>query len=64
MTPSPKAASEYQEIQEQEIMVLKSIYMEDYEHVERAGAWNVSLDSDPLSLELKVFGVWQINRPG
>ena len=45
-------------------MVLKSIYMEDYEHVERAGAWNVSLDSDPLSLELKVFGVWQINRPG
>jgi len=38
-----KAMLDYQQIQKDEIEVLKSVFMEDYEHIERASAWNVSL---------------------
>jgi hypothetical protein len=32
---------DYHEIQSNEIEALKSIYMDEYEHVKREGAWNV-----------------------
>lgn len=36
------AALDYEKIQRDEVEVLKSIFMDDYEHMETAGAWNVS----------------------
>lgn len=41
MTPVPPSL-DYIKVQEDEIEVLKSIFMDDYEMVEAAGAWNVS----------------------
>jgi hypothetical protein len=37
------ASSQYQQIQHDEIEVLKSVYMEDFKSIERPGAWNVSV---------------------
>ncbi|KAI5798356.1 kinase-like domain-containing protein [Pyronema domesticum] len=34
------ASSQYQQIQHDEIEVLKSVYMEDFKSIERPGAWN------------------------
>lgn len=39
-TPNP--LQEYKQMQDDEVEVLKSIFMEDFKHVEKAGAWNVS----------------------
>lgn len=36
------ATLDYDKVQRDEVEVLKSIFMDDYEHVETAGAWNVS----------------------
>lgn len=36
------ASLDYGKIQRDEVEVLKSIFMDDYEHVETTGAWNVS----------------------
>lgn len=33
---------DYDKVQRDEVEVLKSIFMDDYEHVETTGAWNVS----------------------
>ncbi|KAL7276889.1 eukaryotic translation initiation factor 2-alpha kinase [Rhizina undulata] len=41
--PVPSGAhTDYENIQKDEVEALKSIFMEDYEHVEKAGAWNKS----------------------
>lgn len=40
---APTTASlDYDKIQRDEVEVLKSIFMDDYEHVETTGVWNVS----------------------
>lgn len=36
------ALLDYDKVQRDEVEVLKSIFMDDYEHVETTGAWNVS----------------------
>lgn len=41
MTPAA-ASLDYDKIQRDEVEVLKSIFMDDYKHVETTGAWNVS----------------------
>jgi hypothetical protein len=33
---------EYKQIQADELEVLRSVFMDDYKHVEKVGAWNVS----------------------
>lgn len=44
MTPAV-VSLDYDKIQKDEVEVLKSIFMDDYEHVETTGAWNVSWPS-------------------
>lgn len=41
---------DYDKVQRDEVEVLKSIFMDDYEHVETAGAWNVSWPSKITNL--------------
>jgi RWD domain len=36
-------ALQYDKIQEDEVEVLKSIYMDDYEHIDKSTAWKVCL---------------------
>lgn len=44
------APLDYDKVQRDEVEVLKSIFMDDYEHVETAGAWNVSWPSKITNL--------------
>lgn len=38
----PKPSLDYKEVQQNEVEVLKSIWMDDYKPVVKMGAWNVS----------------------
>jgi hypothetical protein len=54
LTPG-KPLLDYQQIQKDELEVLKSVFMDDYEHVEKHGAWNVSIHILLLYLMLPVL---------
>lgn len=47
-TPAP--LQEYKQIQDDEVEALKSIFMDDYQHVQKSGAWNVSQDWRELEI--------------
>jgi len=54
VTPG-KAVLEYQQIQKDEIEVLQSVFIEDYRHIDRPGAWNVSLYSSWIYYTLRGY---------
>lgn len=50
VTTPGATVSDYETIQRDEVEVLKSIFMDDYEHVEKTGAWNVSTPTSACCL--------------
>lgn len=46
---------DYDKIQRDEVEVLRSIFMDDYEHVETTGVWNVSW---PFKITYVLFYEW------
>jgi hypothetical protein len=55
LTPGATSALDYKQVQKDELEVLQSVFMDDYEHVERHGAWNVSRHTLSIAFGLPVL---------
>ncbi|KAI5790224.1 kinase-like domain-containing protein [Geopyxis carbonaria] len=57
IVPNPgtpgRGSLQYKQIQKDEVDVLQSIYMDDYQHIEKTGAWNTS--DHAFKLRLKAY---------